>query len=85
MAREAAKILERRTKAEPDRADYQRDLVVSLIRVGRREDLDRALTILDPLRERGALTAQQQEWPELIRQMLDDLGKGAGGLSLTRS
>ncbi len=78
MAREAAKILERRTKAEPDRADYQRDLVVSLIRVGRREDLDRALTILDPLRERGALTAQQQEWPELIRQMLDDLGKGAG-------
>ena len=71
-------IRERLAGAEPDRADYQADLAVSLVKLGRREDLERALTIAESLQERGALTAQQQEWPALLRQMLDDLGKGAG-------
>ena len=69
-------IVERLAAAEPNRADYQTDLVASLIRAGRKQDLERALGILEPLEERGALTAEQQGWPDAIRQMLDGLAKG---------
>ncbi len=70
-------IVERLAGAEPDRADFQADLVADLVRMGRREDLERALTIADALQKRGALTAQQQGWPADLRRRLDDLGKRA--------
>ena len=71
-------IRERLAAAEPNRADYQTDLVVSLMRVGRRQNLERALHMLEPLEQRGALTADQRRWPGSIRQRLDDLSEGAG-------
>ena len=70
-------IRERLAAAEPNRADYQTDLVVSLMRVGHRQDLERALTILEPLEQREALTADQRRWPGIIRKLLDDLSQGA--------
>ena len=71
-------IAERLAAAEPNRADYQTDVVVSLIRAGRKQDLERALGIVERLEERGALTAQQRQWPEGLRQMLGELAKGEG-------
>ena len=71
-------IFERLAAAEPNRADYQADLVVSLIRGGRKQDLERALGILERLEKRGALTAEQRQWPEGIRQALGGLAEGEG-------
>ena len=71
-------IAERLAAAEPNRADYQADLVSSLVRAGRKQDLERALSIIEPLEERGALTAEQRQWPEVIRQTLGGLAEGEG-------
>jgi tetratricopeptide (TPR) repeat protein len=67
-------IAERLAQAEPERADYQRDLAISLWRVGEAENpadikfLKRALAILESLKDDGRL-ATADEWmiPELKR------------------
>ncbi len=54
-------IAERLAQAEPDRADYQRDLVVSLVRIAIDDDpaadgnLKRALSIIESLKAKGQL------------------------------
>ncbi len=63
-------------KAEPDRADYQLDLVVSLVKVGtmvqpvERPPLEQALAILLRLDQQGRLAPADQPKIEAIRQML---------------
>jgi hypothetical protein len=71
------RIRERLAADEPNRADYQTDLVVSLIRMAGFEPesggamLQRALSILETLRAREALLPTQELWLDAIRRMLD--------------
>ena len=69
-------IRQRLVQAEPDRADYQQDLALSLVRIatiegsGGRHRLEQARTILGTLRERGArlpgLEAQIQGLDDML-------------------
>ena len=70
-------IAETLAQAEPDRADYQRDLVVSLIRQsaseegeGARAVLRRALEILEALHSSGRLMPTDNSMLDGVRQML---------------
>jgi hypothetical protein len=62
--------LERLVRQEPERADYQTDLVVSLHRAGTRESLERALAICHRLEKEGKLTAQQSGWIPALEEAL---------------
>jgi hypothetical protein len=72
-------IRERLARADPGRADYQRDLIVSWVRMSeieparRREHLSRALAIARGLYDQGRL-APVDAW------MVDDLTRRLGGL-----
>jgi hypothetical protein len=72
----ALEIRERLASAEPDRADYQRDLSVSLVRVGQMDDsnrqacLSRALAILKTLEAGGRLNPTDKPLIEAIDKML---------------
>jgi hypothetical protein len=72
---------ERLAQSEPDRADYQRDLVVSLWRVGTLDDaaaaeyLPRALAILTSLQEAGRLNSVDEPMIEQLREVLRERGK----------
>ena len=59
---QALDIAERLAAAEPDRADYQRDLATSLLRTSaeRTEDLMRAFVILSSLAASGRLDPVDQ-------------------------
>jgi hypothetical protein len=69
-------IRERLAKAEPDRADYQLDLVISLVKIGTvvepadRAPLQQALAILLRLEQQGRLAPADQPKIEALRQML---------------
>ena len=69
-------IAERLAKAEPDRADYQLDLVISLVKIGTaaagRSMLEQALVILLRLDLQGRLAPADQPKIEALRQMLGD-------------
>ena len=66
----ALEIRERLVGQEPERADYQTDLVVSLVRTATRESLERALAILRRLEQQHKLTAQQADWIGVLEQAL---------------
>ncbi len=69
-------IRERLAKSEPERADYQLDLVVSLVKVATAGDsparppLERALALLLELDRQGRLAPADQPKIEALRQML---------------
>src|ERR1700674_2840269 len=73
-------IRERLAQAEPDRADYQRDLIVSYVKMSENEPaearlwLTRALDVARSLQGRGGL-APADAW------MLDELARRLAGLS----
>lgn len=73
-------IRERLAQAEPDRADYQRDLIVSCVKLSKSEPADarqhfsRALAIARSLQNSGRLAAADG-W------MLDDLARRLASLS----
>jgi hypothetical protein len=71
----------RLAQAEPDRADYQRDLVVSLWRLGGAYDdaasgdyLKRAWGILLSLQESGRLSPSDEPFIEQLRELLRERG-----------
>jgi len=80
------RLLEHHTRlaeAEPDRADYQRDLVISLARVGELTGgpegvarLQRALTIVEDLKEGGRLNPADEGMGEWLRGLLDEISPG---------
>jgi hypothetical protein len=69
-------IIERVAQAEPDRADYQVDLAISLARIGSaesplaREPLERALAILLTLQKAGRLAPEHEPKIADLQQML---------------
>ena len=69
-------IIERLAADEPNRADYQTDLVVSLLRMAEFDPegggaiVLRALSILEALKARGALMPMYEPWIGAVRQML---------------
>jgi hypothetical protein len=69
-------IAERLAQAEPDRADYQVDLAISLTRVGiaggsfAREPLERALAILLTLQKEGRLAPADEPKIAAVRELL---------------
>lgn len=76
----ARKLVER----EPDNAEWQTNLAVSCWKLSqldtpaqpkaeRRALLERGLVVLEGLQQRGRLTPDKQEWPEVIRQALQKL------------
>ncbi len=71
------RIRERLAADEPNRADYQTDLVASVTRVAPfdpenvRAMLLRALSILEGLKNRGALLPMYEPWIEAVRRMLE--------------
>lgn len=77
---EAQRIHERLAQAEPDRADYQRDLVVSHWRLGLMEDeksdwhLKQALAILVSLKQAGRLDPVDEPYLDQLRQTLRERG-----------
>jgi len=75
-------IAERLAKADPADAAWQRELVLSLIRIsfaadpaGARTALERALAIAEALARDGKLAGPQQKLPHLIRGALEKLPK----------
>lgn len=78
--REATAIAERLAQAEPDRADYQRDLVVSLVKVGTWDDpaagchLQRAWNVLLSMQSGGRLAPVDEAMIPALRKLLDDRG-----------
>ena len=79
-------IAERLAQAEPDRADYQRDLAVSHWRLGTEDDpaaeghLRRALGVLMSMKETGRLDPVDEPHIEQLRELLRQRGF-AGPLS----
>ncbi|HVC62775.1 MAG TPA: hypothetical protein VND19_20730, partial [Acetobacteraceae bacterium] len=76
----ALEIRERLARAEPDRADYQRDLVASLVRQAEMTDgaaarahLQRALGIVEALQASGRLAPADAGMLPALRRMLDAL------------
>lgn len=81
QAREAylksLEIAERLAQAEPDRADYQLDLVISLVPLGRMNDLEglqhqRALMILNTMKEAGVLDPADEPMIPALQAMIRD-------------
>jgi tetratricopeptide (TPR) repeat protein len=67
-------------KHDPGNARRLTDLVISLVKVSSVSDppdarsaLERALSIVEPLARDGKLSAAQQDWPEMIRDILATL------------
>ena len=83
-------IAERLAKAEPDRADVQVDLVISLVKIAAaavppsRPPLERALAILLGLEEEGRLAPADQPKIEALRQMLAGRGRRLAGWLVLR-
>ena len=75
---QALSLGEQVAAADPARIEFQTRLLGLLLQLGRRKDLERALTIAEELQQRGALTDQQRQLPAALRKMLDEMGKGAG-------
>ncbi len=74
----ALDIRERLAKAEPDRADYQVDLVISLVRIGMSEPpsqelLIQALNILQNLDREGRLSPERNAKIGALQEMIDAL------------
>jgi hypothetical protein len=75
-------IRERLAQAEPDRADYQVDLAVSLVKVGTartRADrglLERALQILRALDAQGRLMEEDMPKILVVEAMISPMGSG---------
>ena len=76
-------IAERLAAAEPDRADYQRDIIVSLVKLSEIERgadasraLSRALGVVETLAESGRLAPADARMIEDLRQRLHDSGAG---------
>ncbi len=71
-------IAERLAQAEPDRADYQRDLVVSLWKVGTSDDpagceqFKRALAILEFMSESGRLDKVDEPLIPQLKQLIQE-------------
>ena len=71
---------ERLAESEPDRADYQRDLVVSLVRVGTGDEanvgdcLRRALAIMLGLKQSGRLDPVDEPLIEAVEELMRDHG-----------
>ena len=63
-------IAERLARQEPDRADFQVDVVNSLVRIGDRRSLERALEILLRLKQEGRLQPADEPKIEGLREML---------------
>jgi hypothetical protein len=84
LAREAFQtalaIAERLARAEPDRADYQRDLIVSLVRAGSFDDsasyshLESAWRILKQMDNAGRLEISDRPMIAGLRKLLTDRG-----------
>jgi energy-converting hydrogenase A subunit M len=74
-------ITERLAKQEPDRADYQTDLVVSLYRAAAINPeniisvLERALAILHDLDSEGRLEPAKRDWIIMLEKKIRNLGK----------
>ncbi len=77
---ESLAIRERLAQAEPDRTDYQRDLVVSHGRLGLMEDetgephLRQALAILVSLKQAGRLSPVDEPYIDQLRKLLRQRG-----------
>jgi hypothetical protein len=72
----ALAIAERLAKAEPDRADYQVDLVISLVRIGMSEPpsqelLIQALNILQQLEQEGRLAPEHSAKIGALQEIID--------------
>ncbi len=66
-----SELIQGKLKQEPERADYQTDLVVSLVRIGGRENLGRARDILRRLRSENRLTHEQAtRWIPVLENAL---------------
>jgi hypothetical protein len=66
-------------KTDPGNVQWQTDVVVSLYKIAgvsegaRRTDaVNEALGILGRLKAQGALTAEQQSWPDALRALLPE-------------
>ena len=79
---EALDIHQRLAQAEPQRADYQRDLIVSLVRIAQTdpahavEHLRHALDIARALKTRGLLVEGLDEMIAGLQAMLAQAGPG---------
>ncbi len=60
-------------RQEPERADYQTDLIASLVRAGDRASLEGALAIARRLEAEQKLTADQREWVPKLEAMLREM------------
>ena len=65
---------------DPGNTGWQTDVVVSLYKLSSLVDapesivtLEEALAILAPLIERGVLSAEQQGWPDILRERIEEL------------
>ncbi len=73
-------IAERLAQAEPDRADYQRHLSVSLTKVASTDHsaaqqlLERALSILEALKNEGRLALRDEPFLQQLRELLRQSG-----------
>ena len=65
---------ERLSAQEPDRVDFKVDLVVSLVRMGDRASLERALAALRRLDREGRLMPDKQQWIDMLEEKLGDPG-----------
>ena len=78
----ALAIAQRLAQAEPQRADYQRDLIVSLVRIAQTdpahavEHLRRALDLARVLKTRGLLVEGLDEMIAGLQAMLAQAGPG---------
>jgi hypothetical protein len=69
----ALQLRERLVTMEPGRADLEVGLVVSLVGLGGRSSLTRALNILLRLESEGRLSAHQTGWRQGVEEMLGQL------------
>jgi len=75
--RSSLQINARLAELDPGNSDRQFELAVSLFRVSTfmeparaRPLVNRAIAILDPFAQAGKLTAEQRDWPRLLRELL---------------
>jgi hypothetical protein len=77
---ESLDIARKLAAQDPDNAQAQTDLVVSLVRIRKAVDppqvrtiLTEALLILEKLDQEHKLTAAQKNWPDMVRTALSKL------------
>ena len=73
----ALSIAEQLVKQEPGRADYQRDVIVSLVKLGTAPQLQRALDIALDLQKTNRLNKSDEPMIAALQQMLQQ-AKSAG-------